>query len=282
MKPSAKKSLQLGKCEKTSQHSYAAAPMEESATANNKRDRTADTPTDTPVKTHTEKRTKGMSQDETSTETILKAIETLGIRVNERIDDVTTQMKQHSAMLANIAKAVQLNAEELDECKKKINHLEKTVETLKKENEDMKSQVANNDRYKRRWSLRIKGKKENAGENLKAEVIQLLNKIAPDLAEKMDDAVDVVHRMGRMMESNNRQIIILFAKRAVRDEIWKRTKTSSVCKKEGIRFAEDLTQEDWRARQALWPMIEKARKEGKAAGFRGPFGFIDGKCITVN
>ena len=116
--------------------------------------------------------------------------------------------------------------------------------------------------------------------NVRKEVIQLLSKTAPDLAEKMDEAVDIVHRVGRMMENKKRQIIILFARRAVRDEIWRRTKTSPVCKEEGIRFAEDLTQEDWKARQALWPKIEKARKEGKAAGFRGPFGFIEGRRIT--
>ncbi|XDV31698.1 hypothetical protein PO909_002661 [Leuciscus waleckii] len=64
-----------------------------------------------------------------------------------------------------------------------------------------------------------------------------------------------------------------------RDDIWRRTNTSPICKEEGIRFTEDLTQEDWRSRQALWPKIDQARKEGKAAGFRGPFGFIEGKRI---
>lgn len=283
VKPSAQKSLPFENCEMTSEHDYAAVslPMEMSATANNnKRDRGLGTPADTPEKAHTEKKSKGMSKDEKNTESILNAIEALGQRVNERMEDVTTQLKQHSAMLTSIAKSVQLNAKELDECKTKIKHLEKTVETLKKENEVMKNQVANNDRYKRRWCLRIKGKKENAGENVRAEVIQLLSKIAPDLAKKMDEAVDVVHRVGRVLENKKRQIIILFARRAVRDEIWKRTKTSPVCKEEGIRFAEDLTQEDWKARQALWPKIEKARKEGKAAGFKGPFGFIEGKRIT--
>ena len=58
-----------------------------------------------------------MPQEEKNTETILKAIDALGKRVDGRIEDVTTQMKQHSAMLATIAKSVQLNAKEVDECK---------------------------------------------------------------------------------------------------------------------------------------------------------------------
>lgn len=48
----------------------------------------------------------------------------------------------------------------------------------------------------------------------------------------------------------------------MRDEVWK---MSSVCKEAGIRFAEDLTKEDRLLRRELWPRIEQARKEGKAA-----------------
>ncbi|MEQ2198788.1 hypothetical protein XENOCAPTIV_018391, partial [Xenoophorus captivus] len=99
-------------------------------------------------------------------------------------------------------------------------------------------------------------------------------------ADKMEDAIDVVHRVGRPAENRHRQILILFAKRSVRDEVWKHTKSSRICKEEGIQFAEDLTQEDWKSRQALWPRIEKTSKEGKAAGFRGPIAYIAGKHIS--
>ncbi|MEQ2190215.1 hypothetical protein GOODEAATRI_033522 [Goodea atripinnis] len=33
-------------------------------------------------------------------------------------------------------------------------------------------------------------------------------------------------------------------------------------------------------KRAPWPRIEKARKEGKPAGFRGPFAYIEGKRIS--
>ncbi|MEQ2193114.1 hypothetical protein XENOCAPTIV_024079 [Xenoophorus captivus] len=97
------------------------------------------------------------------------------------------------------------------------------------------------------------------------EVVQLLSRILPDQADKMEDAIDVVHRVGRPAEKCHRQILILFAKRSVRGEVWKQTKSSRICKEEGIQLAEDLTPEDWKSRQALWPRIEKARKEGKAS-----------------
>ncbi len=146
-------------------------------------------------------------------------------------------------------------------------------------NNDLKVCVFEEERYKRRWCLRIKGLKENSSEHIRDDVIQLLGKITPEFAASMSEAVDVVHRVGRKEASRPREVIILFARRMVRDEIWKRTKTSSVCKEAGIRFAEDLTK-DRRLRRELWPRIKQARKEGKAAGFRGPFGYIDGKRIS--
>ena len=184
-------------------------------------------------------------------------------------------------MLTAIAKSVQLNSEELKECKTKIKHLEKQLESLTKDNDDIKSRLLNQERHKRRWCLRIKGKKEKINENIRAEVVELLGRIAPDLKVKMDEAVDVVHRVGRAMENKHRQIIILFARCTVRDDTWRWARASPVCKEEGIRFAEDLTQEDWWSRQAMWPKMDQVRKEGKAAGFRGPFGFIEGERVLA-
>ena len=99
--------------------------------------------------------------------------------------EVNKQMQQHSTMLAAIAKSVQLNSEELEECKTKIKHLGKKIESLTKDNDDIKGRLLNQERYKKHWCLHIKGKKEKMDEN-----------IAPDLKTKMDEVVDVVHRVG--------------------------------------------------------------------------------------
>ena len=162
-------------------------------------------------------------------------------------------MQQLSTMLASITKSGQLNSEEPKECKTKIKHLEKQFESLTKDNDDIKGCLLNQVIYKRRWYLRIKGKKEKINENIRAEVVELLGRIAPDL--KMDEAVDVVLRVGRVVGNKHQQIVSLFARNTLRDDIWRRMRASPVCKEEGIRFAEDLTQEDWRSRQAMWPKI---------------------------
>ncbi|KAK5610755.1 hypothetical protein CRENBAI_000281 [Crenichthys baileyi] len=184
-------------------------------------------------------------------------------------------------MLASVAKTTQRNSEDTEECKSKINLLEKQVGSLQKEKEDLKERLVVQERHKRNLNLRIKGKKEDVNENIRTD-INLLCKVAPDLAENMEEAVDSVHRVGRKTENRHRQILVLFFKRTIRDDIWKKNKSSVVCREEGVRFAEDLTREGFMARQAMWPKIEQARKEGKAAGFRDPHGYINGKCIEVS
>lgn len=136
------------------------------------------------------------------------------------------------------------------------------------------------ERYKRRWCLRIKGFKEKSSERIREDVIQLLCKITPEFSSTMEEAVDVVHWVGRKENNHPREVIILFTRRVVRDKIRKRTKMSIVCKDAAIRFAEDQTKEDRLRRLDLWPRIEQARKEGKSAGFRGPYGYIEGKHIS--
>lgn len=39
------------------------------------------------------------------------------------------------------------------------------------------------------------------------------------MESKMEEAVDVVHRVGKRLENKNRHVIILFAQRRVKEEI---------------------------------------------------------------
>ena len=59
---------------------------------------------------------------------------------------------------------------------------------------------------------------------------------------------------------------------------WKNAKKNDYLKKNNLRFKEDLTAFDKEARNRLWPMIERAKKEGKSAYFAGAKAlFMEGK-----
>ncbi|KAM9342361.1 uncharacterized protein KZ484_015062 [Pholidichthys leucotaenia] len=63
-------------------------------------------------------------------------------------------------MLASLAKAVQFNTEEVQECKKKVQTLEEQNAKLKKEVTKLKERVHEQERYKMRWCLCIRGLEE--------------------------------------------------------------------------------------------------------------------------
>ena len=97
-----------------------------------------------------EKKAKATTQEndsDTFTVTKLKAIDTLGKHVDDCMGEVSGQMQQHGTMLAAVAKSVQLNSEELKECKTKRKHLEKQTESLTKDNDDIKGRLLNLERY---------------------------------------------------------------------------------------------------------------------------------------
>lgn len=102
-KPSAPKTLPFKHTEDDREHNYATAVE---ISSSNKRDRGDATPTRTPEKAHMEKKTKGTPSEEatnTSTETILNAVASLGKRVDDRMEEISSQMQQHSTMLAAIS-----------------------------------------------------------------------------------------------------------------------------------------------------------------------------------
>lgn len=108
---------------------------------------------------------------------------------------------------------------------------------------------------------------------VRKEVIQLLTIITPDYAAIVGEAVDILHQVGRWISSCHKKwsyslLADLYGMRCGKDP------RGQGCVKRPASDTDMLT------RCELWPKIKQARKEGKTAGFQGPFGYIDGECIT--
>lgn len=233
-------------------------------------------PPDTPTKNPMPLK-KSRGEEEVSNATILAAVNNLSTMVQE----LNEQMKKNTTMIAEVAKSVEFNAKEIKDCKSKTLHLEKGVTKIETESAILKEKVAELERYKRRWNLKLRGLKEDEGENTRERVSQILLKIAPQWADKIDSILDSVHRLGRKEDGRHRHIVLQFAMRHFRDEMWRLTKGSAVCKQLNVSFAEHILPADKEARAAVWPQIKKAREEGQRAYFRGAAGYINGKRIAV-
>lgn len=56
--------------------------------------------------------------------TILSVLEALKTRVDKRLDEISSQLQQHNAMLTSVPKTVQIISEDIEECNSKVKSLE--------------------------------------------------------------------------------------------------------------------------------------------------------------
>lgn len=135
----------------------------------------------------------------------------------------------------------------------------------------------------RRWCLKLLGVKERGEENVRSTAINHLARVAPRIKDKLEEAVDVAHLVGKQRSvGSTRHIIIRFVARRQRDIIWMEAKSSLYLRENGLSIKESLSKADIESRNKLWPLVQAARKEGKKAGFSGAFAVINNKRIDAN
>lgn len=216
------------------------------------------TPLPSPNPKKQRSKAKDNQQGEITNETIFNAIQALIKRFDEQDD----RLKIFESRMEANTQAVRENKEE-------INKMKEEVVLLRKENVSLKQMCLKQTRYKRRWDLRLMGLPEKEKENTRETVIGILTRVIPLSVEKLRDSVDTVHRLGKRNDAATnkmpRPIIIQFALRTVRDEIWKKSREARVCKEMNIQFKEDFSKEDREARAKLWPKVQEARRNGKKA-----------------
>uniref|UniRef100_A0AAV2L2R3 Uncharacterized protein n=2 Tax=Knipowitschia caucasica TaxID=637954 RepID=A0AAV2L2R3_KNICA len=190
-------------------------------------------------------------------------------------------MENTSKQMANLTATVARVVVDVDRHGKNIKDVQSEIVKLKEENRLLKTAVEECKRYSWRWSLKLHGLKENVNEDVRKEVIIVLGKVAPGLQVYLEDGVDIAHRLGpKRTDGSNRPVIILFALRRILDAVWKCAKGCKFLRDNKLRLTQALSPEDRLAREKLWPLVDKARKEGKRATLIGPFALIDGKKIN--
>lgn len=147
-------------------------------------------------------------------------------KLTVRFDEFGDQLRQNSVMVASLAKVVEVNSADIKDCSAKLRDLENVVPALMKENAELKERVIEQERYKRRWNLKLHGLKEKSEENTRNEILTILSKIAPHCASSLDLVVDTVHRLGIKQVGRHRPIIIQFTMRFYADLFWELTKNS--------------------------------------------------------
>ncbi|KAK7939162.1 hypothetical protein WMY93_002488 [Mugilogobius chulae] len=227
------------------------------------------------------------------TTTMLSEFNALKLLLNERADTTQSLITKNSVAIAEVRAEVQENTNQLNALKLTLDQtcgelllLKDRVVDLETQSSAVTKTVAVHasrlsllESYSRRWNLILRGLEEKNQQDVRGEAIRVLQRVLPEARDLLPDAVDTVHRLGPRRPDTTRGVIIQFARRHLRDEIWRAAKNSVFLKTNNMKLAEDLTAEDREKRRRLWPLIEKARKENKLAFFRGSRAFVDGTEI---
>lgn len=230
---------------------------------------------DTPLKSPAPKKLNSGQTEPSMYELQMTILKT----VNDRADELARLISSNAADIKELKVSVEFAHEEINDIKSENAALKKQCEKNQMEISSLKERVTDAERYKRRWCLRLYGLPEQDNENVKQRVAEICQKITPEMGARAAEGIDIAHRLGRRAEGKTRGVIILFTFRSVRDEIWRAAKNNNYLREKKLRLGEDLTKEDKEKRAALWPIIERARKNGSKAYFVGVKGYIDGKEI---
>lgn len=226
---------------------------------------------------------KGMN--EVSLSTLLDAIQKLTAKVDEthnKVISIDKTVAVSCGKLDKLSEKVSHMSEEVKMHAVKIVQLEKEIKELRVENVSLKESFDEMQRYSRRWNLKLQGVPERDGEDARGVTIDILKKMVPSIQNKLDDVVDVVRRLGlRRSDGAPRNIIMRFTMRTYRDMVWRAAKDSRYLKENKLRIKEALIKQDVEARAKLWPLVKKAREEGKKVSWKGPHAFVAGKKLEL-
>lgn len=247
----------------------------------------------TPSKNQHSKRQKHVAPSAKESELSLSDVQEniiriLSEKINERSDQIERMVKENSSNIEALGKSLTSVHNDVMCLQKENETLKNANALLEKKVKEMNSKIEDQERYSRRWCLRLYGLSEQTYENVKTRVVEVCKAVVWDTDKRMiTDSLDVAHRLGRQKTSDDggrikpRPVIMRFISRTARDLIWKQSKSNEYLTTKGLRFKEDLTACDRETRNRLWPTVEKARKEGKNAYFSGSRAFVDGKEIYL-
>ncbi|KAL1252710.1 hypothetical protein QQF64_017403 [Cirrhinus molitorella] len=186
---------------------------------------------------------------------------------------------KNTVSIDSLKKSIDFAFEEVNALKTDVKNCKSTVNLNNTKISELEQKLNESKRYQHRWNLHLYGIPEHSEENIKLKVSNICVAVITDSSVAIRDDIDIVHRLGKLLDNRPRPVIIRFAKRSTRDLVWRQAKQSDYLRNHKLRFTVGLTQADKMLRMKLWPLVEAARKEGKRAFFVGGRAFVDGKVV---
>ena len=212
----------------------------------------------------------------------LELVSSLAQLINTRSDKLESLIMENKTVITDLKKQIQTICEDVNSVKGKVAQVKQFYHEEKKRTGVLETRITDLERYSRRWNLRLNGIPETVeNQQVRMEVIKICQAVLPEDKKRLPEVIDTVHHLGTKNAKGPRSVIIQFSPRIHRAAVWTAAKNSRYLRDHGLRFAEDLCQIDRENRRKLWPAVEAARKEGKAAFFVGGRGVVENKEIFL-
>ncbi|KAK7879144.1 hypothetical protein WMY93_034074 [Mugilogobius chulae] len=180
---------------------------------------------------------------------------TLIFAAMERIERLQEETLKCTQSVENTVKEVKTTLDgmetRLEKVTTRMQTLEATVATLQEENAALWEKCNELEAYRRHWNLRVSGIPEKAGEDTRRLIIDLFGQVSPASKDLLALSVDIRHQLQRAVIQPQHHCA-LYVQSPTRSDL-------------------ELDATSERGSQ-----VEQARKEGKKAGFREAFAYIDG------
>lgn len=131
-------------------------------------------------------------------------IATLSKLINERADSIESLVNINSKKIDENSLKIEGLKKTLDFACNEIKDTQKVVASVntRLKDEEIKvakllTRVSDFETYSRRWNLKIYGLAEGKDENVRNKVLEVCRAVIPDSKIKAEDAIVVVHRLGR-------------------------------------------------------------------------------------
>lgn len=209
--------------------------------------------------------------------TMLAQFEILKTLINNRADAIERRM----ILLENKFERV---SEELKAVTTRVTALEQRVARVEQPLAHIQRRMDAMETRSRRNNLRLDGIPESVPEeDIRAKVINICQKLVPDMKDLLVRDIDAAHRLRRRAEegARPRTVILHFVSRDCRDAVWRAARTAPYMEQHGLKFKEDLSDGDRERRIKLWPFVKSAREAGKRAYYVGGRAFIAGEGEIV-
>lgn len=188
------------------------------------------------------------------------------------LEDLKSRLQTADSTISDLVKSLEFTQAEVKDLQSEVTVLRKseaekttTITTLQDRIEELEKRCNYQEDYSRRNNLRITGIQEQSNGETWEETANTVSKLFEEKLQLPSIKLERAHRTGPATASGPRTIVARFERFGDREAV---IRNARKLKGTGIFINEDLCQASLELKKSQFPIMKKAREEGKIAFFK--------------